>query len=54
MKTTTAAPDPRQRPAAPSPAPWETDPDAWKGHPTEDPSEAVERLLREVREVRHG
>ena len=29
-------------------APWETDPDAWRGEDQETPAQAVERLLEEV------
>ena len=52
MATASAAPDPRQHSDAPERAPWQPDPDAWMGEPTETPSEAVERLLEEVSHVR--
>lgn len=48
MPISTAAPDPGRTREMPTRAPWEADPDAWKGQPTETPAEAVERLLEEV------
>jgi len=51
MKVSTSAPDPRQRTEAPVSAPWQADPDAWKGEPTETHAEAVERILEEVSRV---
>lgn len=46
MQTAMKAPEWPEKPEAR--APWETDPDAWKGEEQESPTEAVERLLEEV------